>query len=397
MLRLPMTVRPDLDAIAEHYGFSFHIIDDEIYWDESRAYRFTLKQIEEGIEQPTEELHEMCLDLVDRAVRSESMMKALAIPPLYWDAIAQSWFDRDPSLYGRMDFSWDGRGPVKLLEYNADTPTSLYESAFFQWQWLEDARRLGKIPRDADQFNSIQEKLIARFGQLQTQDPFYFCCNQDSGEDRGTVLYLEDCARQAGLDTRFLFVEELGLGTGGVLTDLQDRVIHQLFKLYPLEWMMRDDYGPLLPARRERWVEPLWKAVLSNKGILPFLWQTHRGHPNLLPAYFACDLAQARESIAQDMGDQSKGLVKKPLFSREGANVTIYCSQSGNHIIDQEAGMYGDEPVVYQAFSALPRFGDSFTMLGSWIVGDEAAGIGIREDISLITKDTSRFIPHFIS
>ncbi|CCJ76861.1 Similarity with glutathionylspermidine synthase, group 1 [Cronobacter muytjensii 530] len=36
-----------------------------------------------------------------------------------------------------MDFVWTGQGPVKLLEYNADTPTSLYESAYFQWQWLK--------------------------------------------------------------------------------------------------------------------------------------------------------------------------------------------------------------------------------------------------------------------
>ncbi len=176
MLRHNVPVRRDLDKIACDHGFDFHVIDNEIYWDESRAYRFTLRQIEEQIEKPTAELHQMCLEVVERAVRDEQIMQQLAIPPLYWDVIAESWRSRDPSLYGRMDFVWCGKDPVKLLEYNADTPTSLYESSYFQWLWLEDARRSGAIPRDADQYNAIQERLIARFSELYSREPLYFCC-----------------------------------------------------------------------------------------------------------------------------------------------------------------------------------------------------------------------------
>lgn len=386
MLRHNVPVRPGLDKIAEDHGFDFHIIDDEVYWDESRAYRFTLRQIEEQIEKPTAELHQMCLDIVGRAVKDEQIMEQLAIPPLYWDAIAQSWRDGDPSLYGRMDFVWCGNGPVKLLEYNADTPTSLYESAYFQWLWMTDAAIAGIIPRDADQYNAIQDKLIARFGELYGSDPLYFCCCQESTEDRGTVLYLEDCARQAGLDTRFLYVEELGLGVGGVLTDLDDNVIRRAFKLYPLEWMMRDENGPLLCKRREQWLEPLWKSILSNKGLLPLLWRYFPDYPNLLPAWFD------GESPAIPAGGS---YVQKPLFSREGGNITIYDGMQ--NIIDSADGDYAEEPVIYQAFAPLPRFGDSYTLLGSWIVDDEAVGMGIREDNSLITKDTSRFVPHYIA
>lgn len=105
MLRHNVTVRWDLDRIAADNGFDFHIIDNEIYWDESRAYRFTLRQIEEQIEKPTAELHQMCLEVVDRAVKDEEILTQLAIPPLYWDVIAESWRARDPSLYGRMDFA----------------------------------------------------------------------------------------------------------------------------------------------------------------------------------------------------------------------------------------------------------------------------------------------------
>ena len=96
------------------------------------------------------------------------------------------------------------------------------------------------------------------------------------------MLYLQDCAEQAGQESRFIYIEELGLGVGGVLTDLDDNVIQRAFKLYPLEWMMRDDNGPLLRKRREQWVEPLWKSILSNKGLMPLLWRFFPGHPNLL-------------------------------------------------------------------------------------------------------------------
>ncbi|MBL7634423.1 MULTISPECIES: glutathionylspermidine synthase family protein [Atlantibacter] len=386
MLRHSVPVRPNLDRIAREHGFNFHIIDNEIYWDESRAYRFTLRQIEEQIEKPTAELHQMCLDVVARATKDESLLEQLAIPPLYWDAIAESWRQSDPSLYGRMDFVWNDRGPVKLLEYNADTPTSLYESAYFQWVWMEDARRQGVIPRDADQYNAIQEKLIARFGEIKNAHPLYFCCCKDTDEDRGTVLYLEDCAQQAGLDTRFLYIEDIGLGVGGVMTDLGDNVIRQAFKLYPLEWMMRDENGPLLRKRHLQWIEPLWKSILSNKGLLPLLWRFFPQHPNLLPAWFDGEKPQIGP------GDS---YVKKPLFSREGGNITIFDGQ--HNIIDSEGGDYANEPVIYQAFQPLPRFGDSYTLIGSWIVDDEAVGMGIREDCTLITKDTSRFVPHYIA
>ncbi len=386
MLRHNVPVRRDLDQIAADNGFDFHIIDNEIYWDESRAYRFTLRQIEEQIEKPTAELHQMCLEVVDRAVKDEEILTQLAIPPLYWDVIAESWRARDPSLYGRMDFAWCGNAPVKLLEYNADTPTSLYESAYFQWLWLEDARRSGIIPRDADQYNAIQERLISRFSELYSREPFYFCCCQDTDEDRSTVLYLQDCAQQAGQESRFIYIEDLGLGVGGVLTDLDDNVIQRAFKLYPLEWMMRDDNGPLLRKRREQWVEPLWKSILSNKGLMPLLWRFFPGHPNLLASWFEGEKSQIAAG---------ESYVRKPLYSREGGNVTIFDGQ--NNVVDHADGDYADEPMIYQAFQPLPRFGDSYTLIGSWIVDDEACGMGIREDNTLITKDTSRFVPHYIA
>ena len=98
------------------------------------------------------------------------------------------------------------------------------------------------------------------------------CC-RDTVEDRGTVQYLQDCAAEAGLATEFLYVEDIGLGEKGQFTDLQDQVIGNLFKLYPWEFMLREMFSTKLEDAGVRWLEPAWKSIISNKALLPMLWE----------------------------------------------------------------------------------------------------------------------------
>ncbi len=211
----------------------------------------------------------------------------------------------------------------------------------------------------------------------------YFSCCQDSIEDRGTVQYLQDCADEAGLETGFVYVEEIGLGEGGYFTDTRDQVIEWMFKLYPWEFMFREAYAENLATAGVNWLEPMWKSVLSNKALLPMLWKMFPGHPNLLPAYFADDPKCSELS----------SFVRKPLFSREGANIQI--SRDGQSLA-QSDGPYGEEGMIIQAYHPLPKFGDNYALIGSWLVNDEPVGIALREDTGLITQDLSRYIPHII-
>jgi glutathionylspermidine synthase len=391
MLRISCEPRAGWQQLAAEYGFHFHTLYDEPYWDESAYYQFSLAQIEHDLERPTEELHEMCLQVVERVVRSEELLRKCQIPPLFWQQIADSWQRRDPSLYSRLDLVYDGTQPAKLLENNADTPTSLFESGFWQWLWLEAKVASGVLPAAADQFNSLQDKLIARFAAIAAHyqiEAMHFSCCQDSAEDRGTVQYLQDCALEAGLRSKFVFIEDIGLGNNGAFTDLDDQVIAHAFKLYPWEYMQREKFADAIANAHTRWLEPMWKAVLSNKALLPLLWDMFPGHPNLLPAWFEADLGKATE----------QRLVKKPLFSREGANISILDNSNSkdNNVLAHADGPYGEEGYVYQAFCALPRFGEHYTLIGSWLVDDTAAGISIREDSGLITQNLSRYLPHII-
>lgn len=380
MKRISSTPRPGWKAFAESVGFEFHTFDGEPYWDESAYYQFSLDQIENDLEAPTEELHQMALDLVADIVQDEAKLSQLAIPPQFWDAVRDSWHSGQPYLYGRMDFSYDGTTPAKLLELNYDTPTSLFETGFFQWVWLEDQLMRGGVPQGADQFNSLQDKLQQAFAQLNLPQPFYFASVTQSIEDKGTVDYLMDIALQAGLDCRYIQLEQLG-DIDGQLVDLDGFPIRGLFKLYPWEFMLQEEFAGTILSSQTQFVEPLWKCLLSNKGILPLLWQKHQGHPNLLPAFF------------DDGKPLQPGWVRKPLFSREGANVELLDHQG--RMLKQD-GPYHDSGYIRQALAPLPEFAGNYTLIGSWVVGDSAAGICIREDSSLITNDSSRFLPHII-
>lgn len=382
MRRIETMERTDWRAQAERDGFTFHTIDGEPYWDESAYYAFSLREIEDDIEAPTDELHDMAMALVDEVVRSGELLAKLGIAPAYWDWIRQSWERRDPHLYGRMDFAYDGTGPAKLFELNYDTPTSLFEAGYFQWMWLEDLKRAGRLPGDADQFNRIQEALQERFPAVAMERPVHFASFPDAPEDEATALYLRDCAEQAGIGTAGIAIGDIGIAADGRFTDLDDRIIETLFKLYPLEDMFRDRFGANLARDTMRLIEPPWKAVLSNKGVLPLLWERHRDHPNLLESRFT----------GRGEGT-SPGWVRKPLFSREGANITL--ALPGGVCIHTD-GPYDSGLAIVQAARPLTGFAGRYPLVGSWVVGDEAVGIGIREDATLITGNGARFVPHAI-
>ncbi|MDO9297992.1 glutathionylspermidine synthase family protein [Bradyrhizobium sp.] len=384
MQRITCPERDDWRVTAEQAGFTFHTIDGERYWDERAYYAFTLDEIEREIEGPTGEIDAMCLELVRRAVDDERTLRRLKIPEAFWPLISTSWHNDEGSLYGRLDLAFDGRGPAKLLEYNADTPTSIFETAVFQWTWLEQAIERRITPVRADQFNSIHERLIEAWKALGKGRPLHLTGLVENAEDAGTLAYLQDTAAQAGLATALIDIADIGWRDDGNFVDLDNRAIALAFKLYPWEWMFDDAFGARLAGTATRWIEPPWKAILSNKGILPLLWEMFPHHPNLLPAYFEDDPAAASLGAS---------FVRKPLYSREGANVALI---SGGVTLAQQQGPYGAEGFVRQAFASLPNFSDQYPVLGSWLVDHTSCGLSIREDENPITGNGSRFLPHAI-
>jgi glutathionylspermidine synthase len=373
MRRIACTPRPDWQQRVEESGLAWHS-SDVPYWNESAFYRFTADEVAE-LERVTNELEGMTLRAAEHVIENR-LYSRLQIPAPAVPLIEASWQAEPPSLYGRFDLAFDGTRPPKLLEYNADTPTSLLEAAVVQWRWLQDTAP------SSDQFNSLHERLIARWKHLA---PFFpdgriDFCSLDDLEDGITVTYLEDTAQQAGLSTSCFPVEEIGWNDSAFVGP-DGRPLGAVFKLYPWEWMVREEFGEHLAGSSTMWIEPPWKMLLSNKSILPVLWELYPGHPNLLEAHF----------------DGSRGMpswVRKPLLGREGANITLHTA-GGDLETD---GAYGEEGFVYQELAPLASFDGKYPVVGSWLIGHEpgnaAAGIGIRESETPITDNFSQFVPH---
>lgn len=381
MKRITHPARDGWQAKVEAAGVPHHTADGVPYWNEEAHYAFTLDEVYR-IENATRELHALCIEAAEAVIRDRRYAE-LAIPPRAVPLIEQSWEADAPSVYGRFDFSYDGTGEPRMLEYNADTPTSLVEAGVAQWFWLEEC-----YP-GSDQFNRIHDALLETWAGLKPHlfsDTVHFAALGEV-EDDATVLYLRDTAQQAGLRTVQLRMEEIGWDhLRGEFADLQGTHIRSIFKLYPWEWMVHEGFGMQLgqAVDRVQWMEPAWKMILSNKGILPILWERNPGHPNLLPAY-------REEFLFRDGVD---AYVAKPLLSREGANVRIV---SPWHPPTATDGDYGEEGFIFQEFAPLPDFDGARPVIGSWIIGQEAAGMGIRESAGPITDNLSRFVPHRIT
>lgn len=350
------------------------------YWNESAFYELAEEEVEH-LEQVTETLHGMCVEASKALAAGE--FGELGLPPGALEFARHSLESDPPSLNGRLDLRFDGTGPAKLLEYNADTPTGLLESSVAQWYWLDDT-----MP-STDQWNSLHERLVEGWKALRPRlrsNLVHFAHHpeDDTNEEWMTVAYLRDTAVEAGLETLGLTVDDIGWDSADRrFVGLEAEPMDTAFVLYPWEDMLRDEFGAHVLANPDgtTWIEPPWKVLPSNKALLAALWRTFPDHENLLPA-FVGDPGSLTEWVA------------KPLHGREGAGIRLHTDGFSQ---DATPGRYGDEGYVYQQWCPLPSFDGNYAVIGSWLIEGKAGGAGIRESDGFVTDSTARFVPHVIS
>ncbi len=381
MQRRRIAPRPNWRSLVEAQGMSFHSVDERPYWDESAYWEFSSPELDR-IEAATAELQRMCLQAGD-FILLKNRFADMHIPHEAIPHIQRTWEAEPPALYGRMDLAFDGH-ELKLLEYNADTPTSLVEAAVIQWYWLQDVFPAG------DQFNSLHEKLVAKWKDLAPYlaQPVYFG-HEDAEEDVLTIAYLRDTAREAELRTFSIAMQEIGWSnTERRFVDQGDQPIGSLFKLYPWEKLLKERFGLFAldtmtkgqhPEQgRTQWMEPIWKMMWSNKALLAILWELFPNHELLLPAYF-------------DHPHELRSYVRKPLFGREGSNITLVAGDKTIAITD---GPYLEDGWIYQALAPVPCTDGNWAVLGSWLVDGQPCGLGVREATTPIVRNSDRFVPH---
>lgn len=403
-MREHQELHDDLHSI----GFDYYDIPSEDgtnYWQEGAAYQFKMKQIDK-IEDVSDELHQMCIDFADEVVRSGNYPIEYNFSDNVKSLIERSFNHSkkngfNDSLYGRFDFAYDGK-KIKLLEYNADTPTSLLESSIAQWQWLLNKKENGSLPQHADQFNSIHEGLVSQFEKIIELNPhmsnFHFAALddfEDNKEDWGNIFYLIDVFKEVCQNKKYKIVSEAicmqDIGYKSETKEfinLNNHKIDHLFKLYPYEFLIHDEYFDVFyenygKSNATTFVEPIWKMLLSNKCLLVELHKKYPRHPNLLVAQYE---------------PFNKQHIKKARLAREGAN--NYISSRKGDSYDDKKIIFNDEyhqsGYIYQEYFKIPVHQGFTPVIGSWIVGNKCHGIAIREDFNVITSNDSHFVPHFI-
>lgn len=399
MQRLPIEARPNYNDQLIADGVLWGTTEDGAYWSEAMKqpmyYKFTRSEAQ-SLEDAANETHAACMECLtwlfeeaDDASRDVWFNNFGIEDPALRKYIMDSWENDEWGMYGRFDFIMTKDGP-KLLEYNADTPTTLIETAVTQWNWFDQNRsKLGNV----DQFNEIHEALVRHWTDMKNDNDLtgkvHFAAFSQV-DDLATVVYMAETAREAGVDVDVLPMEEIGWN-GVEFTDPSETKIEKCFKLYPWEWMMEDEFGQHVVNTDTRWIEPAWKMILSNKAILALLWERHGETLNcLVPCYVAGDYSS---DFKTNPGEK---WVTKPLLSREGCNVKIWEIKEDGVAVEIEAvaGEYDETDIVFQKYIEWEPIDGVYPMLGVWMVGDDAVALGIREDDGPITQNNSRFIPH---
>jgi len=434
MERINSEERPDYVKIVNSQGLVYTHEDPAAnpmlyrYWRENAYYSFTLDEIV-ALERAASAVFEMCVEAGEWLLSDEGRpyLRRFDIPVYAMKAVIDSWNEEDSegnsfgSIYGRFDFRFGGfnhpdaamRVPM-LYEFNADTPTSLVESTI-QWGWLENTGH------GNDQFNALQERLIDAWrrnlqhieAKLGYKPVVYFACTNadESHEDEMNTLLMLTTCQLAGYKTATIYTENLWIGEDGRYYDqAADRHLDVVFKLFPWEHMAHGDTSRDLFADMENsgygntpyqggtiWIEPPYKMLWSTKAILPVLWKLFGTDPErskyLIPAWFA-------DEKSVNSGDLKKGYARKPILSREGADITLVLP-NGNKVDGEHQG-YGDEGFIVQELALPPKFYrqdehiDVYTVLGVWMVDGEPAGMGIRESAGPITDNFANFVPHSV-
>ena len=386
-------LKPLTDEYLESIGFIWHtdsdnssyVSDEIVVISEDEANAFY---------EATNELYDMFAE-AGQYVIDNDLFHEINIPFNLVEMIKESWEnDVHWHLYSRFDLAGgiDGK-PIKMIEFNADTPTSLFETAIIQWAILK-ADGLD----EASQFNNIYDALKDNFKRIITLDTdvekfeeYYanlgwkilFSSISSSSEDINTTKLLEHIANEAGFNTDFEFIENVQFSDDGIFKD--EESFEFWFKLIPWENIAIEEselaliLTEIIKEKKAIIFNPAYTLMFQSKGFMKILWDLYPNHPLLLETSF--------EPL------ENKKQVEKRCFGREGANTKIINSDGS---IDVEtSGDYEGHKAIYQEYVELPTDKDGNSYQAGVFFAYEACGLGFRKG-SKILNNMSKFVGHIV-
>lgn len=386
-------LKPLTDDYLESIGFSWHTDSDNSSYVSDEIVIIN--------EEEANAYYEACNELYDmfaqagQHVIDNDLFHEINIPFNLIEMIKESWEnDVHWHLYSRFDLAGgiDGK-PIKLIEFNADTPTSLFETAIIQWAMLK-ANGLD----EASQFNNLYEALKDNFKRIITLDTevekfeeYYanlgwkilFSSISSSSEDINTTKLLEHIASEAGFNTDFEFIENVQFNDDGIFKD--EESFEFWFKLIPWENIAIEEselaliLTEIIKEKKAIIFNPAYSLMFQSKGFMKVLWDLYPNHPLLLETSF--------EPL------DNKKQVEKRCFGREGANTKIINSDGS---IDVEtSGDYEGHKAIYQEYVELPTDDQGKTYQAGVFFAYEACGLGFRRGEKIL-NNMSKFVGHII-
>lgn len=368
---------------SEALGFCFHSPEEREYWARDACYALTPEAVA-TMEAAARELNGMITAAVERVV-VRGDYRAFGFTPRLIALVEESHRLAEPSLYGRFDFRLGPDGSVKLFEFNAETPAALLEAATVQLAWFEETPPGPDTRPGTDQWNAIDDALVARWPQMDLPRLIHFSAERDREDEIAQVAYLMATARAAGHEAEFLPVDDISWQEEAGFVTPEGAPLEACFKLYPWDWLDIEEGGRLLPLGRTRWIEPARRMLHASKAILVTLWEMFPGHPLLLPA-------------SLDRADIDGPAIGKPALGLEGYGMQV--EGTGADESTEVAEGLPPSPTIWQQWAPLPGHatpnGLAYPVMGVWMIGDEPAGLGIREGDDRVTTFEDRFVPHVI-
>lgn len=376
----------------ESLGFYWHtdsdnsryISDEIIVISEQEALSF---------ENAANELYDMFIH-AGQYIIDNNLFHNIGIPFNLINTIKLSWEnDVHWHLYGRFDFAGGIDGlPIKLLEFNADTPTSLFETAIIQWAILKYNGLQENL-----QFNGVYEAILDNFKRIVTLDndidrfdhlyegwKFLFTSIRGNIEEENTVRLLQHIASKAGFKTKFAFADEIDFSKeDGIVFENENYELW--FKLIPWEMIAIEE--PDLAMLLEQIIQnekaiifnPAYTLLFQSKGIMKILWDLYPNHPLLLKTSF--------EPIVNHK------YVKKPIFGREGGNVSII--DNDGSVLKSNDGEYENYKMIYQEYAQLAKDTRGNSYQAGVFYAYETCGLGFRKGREII-DNYSKFVGHIV-
>lgn len=383
-------VNPLSKEILEDIGLEWHTDSDNSSYISNEVVE--IKQSEaDAFYEAGNTLYDMFVEAGEYVIKNNLFFE-LDIPTTLVDTIKESWENEVHwHIYGRFDFAGGLDGlPIKLLEFNADTPTLLYESALIQWALLKH----NKLNEDS-QFNNIFESIsdnfkrmitlgedISRFDTMYEDWGVLFSSIRGNSEEERTTKFLMECAKNAGLVSEFCYIDEIEFSEEEG-TFYNGNKYEFLFKLLPWEIISIDEpelaliINNMIKNKNTIFLNPAYTLLFQSKRMLKILWDLFPNHPLLL------------ESSYNQL--KNKKQVKKVSFGREGANVDILDSSG---ILEQKGGEYGNYKSVYQEFCELNAHNGQFYQPNVFFAY-ESCGLGFRKG-GAIMDNFAKFVSHVI-